>query len=96
MGSPDYESPGQGGYIALTATGSDVADNEKVNLVLTIDLDTKTDVYGEIAKLIDASRTDEEREKLIEQLTKEMKAAAKLLEFEHAAYLRDRIKELQG
>ena len=66
MGSPDYESPGQGGYIALTATGSDVADNEKVNLVLTIDLDTKTDVYGEIAKLIDASRTDEEREKLIE------------------------------
>ncbi len=35
-----------------------------------------------------------EREKLISQLTKEMKAAAKLLEFEHAAYLRDRIKEL--
>ena len=37
-----------------------------------------------------------EREKLIEQLTKEMKAAAKLLEFEHAAYLRDKIKELRG
>lgn len=37
-----------------------------------------------------------EREKLIAQLTKEMKAAAKLLEFEHAAYLRDKIKELQG
>ena len=37
-----------------------------------------------------------EREKLIEQLTKEMKAAAKLLEFEHAAYLRDKIKALQG
>ncbi len=35
-----------------------------------------------------------EREKLIAQLTKEMKAAAKLLEFEHAAYLRDKIKEL--
>ena len=33
-----------------------------------------------------------ERQQLIEQLTKEMKAAAKLLEFEHAAYLRDRIK----
>ncbi len=30
----------------------------------------------------------------IEQLTLEMKQAAKLLEFEHAAYLRDRIKEL--
>lgn len=37
-----------------------------------------------------------EREKLIAQLTKEMKMAAKLLEFEHAAYLRDKIKELQG
>ena len=36
------------------------------------------------------------REKLIEQLTKEMKAAVKLLEFEHAAYLRDKIKELRG
>ncbi len=30
----------------------------------------------------------------IEQLTLEMKQAAKLLEFEHAAYLRDRIREL--
>ena len=38
----------------------------------------------------------EEREKLIRQLTIEMKAAAKLLEFEHAAYLRDRIEELKG
>ena len=37
-----------------------------------------------------------ERQQLIEQLTKEMKAAAKLLEFEHAAYLRDRIKKLQA
>ena len=40
--------------------------------------------------------TRAEREQMIEQLTKEMKAAAKLLEFEHAAYLRDKIKELQG
>ena len=36
-----------------------------------------------------------ERRQEIEKLTKEMKAAAKLLEFEHAAYLRDKIKELQ-
>lgn len=39
--------------------------------------------------------TKAEREKLIEQLTKEMKAAAKLLEFEHAALLRDIIKKLR-
>ena len=32
---------------------------------------------------------------LIERLTKEMKAAAKLLEFEHAAYLRDKIEKLK-
>jgi len=36
-----------------------------------------------------------EREELIVQLTKEMKVAAKLLEFEHAAYLRDRIQKLR-
>ncbi|MBS7368677.1 MAG: excinuclease ABC subunit UvrB [Oscillospiraceae bacterium] len=39
--------------------------------------------------------TRAEREKLIAQYTVEMKKAAKLLDFEHAAYLRDRIKELQ-
>ena len=39
--------------------------------------------------------TKAERLDLIERLTKEMKAAAKLLEFEHAAYLRDRISKLK-
>ena len=36
-----------------------------------------------------------EREQLIKQLTVEMKAAAKILEFEHAAYLRDKITKLR-
>lgn len=40
--------------------------------------------------------TREQKRQLIENLTKEMKAAAKLLEFEHAAYLRDKIKKLRG
>lgn len=39
--------------------------------------------------------TKAEREQLIEQLTKEMKAAARLLEFEHAAFLRDKINKLK-
>ncbi|MFQ7104035.1 MAG: UvrB/UvrC motif-containing protein, partial [Neglectibacter timonensis] len=39
--------------------------------------------------------TPAEKRMMIEKLTKEMKAAAKLLEFEHAAYLRDKIKELE-
>ena len=40
--------------------------------------------------------TRAQREELIRQLTKEMKNASRLLEFEHAAILRDRIKELQA
>ena len=36
-----------------------------------------------------------ERIQLIEQMTREMKNAAKLLEFEHAAYLRDEIEKLK-
>ena len=40
------------------------------------------------------SRID--REKVIRQLTIEMRDAAKILEFEHAAYLRDKIKLLKG
>ncbi|MGN1112972.1 MAG: excinuclease ABC subunit UvrB [Acutalibacteraceae bacterium] len=40
--------------------------------------------------------TRAEKQELINSLTKEMKAAAKLLEFEHAAYLRDKIKKLKG
>lgn len=36
-----------------------------------------------------------QKQQLIESLTKEMKAAAKLLEFEHAAYLRDKINKLR-
>ena len=37
-----------------------------------------------------------ERDKLIEKLTMEMKEVARKLEFEQAAYIRDRIKELRG
>ena len=38
----------------------------------------------------------EEKEKLIASLTAEMKEAARQLEFERAAYLRDRIAKLKG
>ena len=40
--------------------------------------------------------TANERRRLIDEMTKQMQAAAKMLEFEHAAYLRDKIKELRG
>ncbi len=38
----------------------------------------------------------DEKKRVIAQLTREMKDAAKLLEFEHAAYLRDKIKKLES
>ena len=38
----------------------------------------------------------QERQQLIEQYTREMRNAARLLEFEHAALLRDKINELQN
>ena len=37
-----------------------------------------------------------ERLELIAKLTKEMRNAAKILEFEHAAYLRDRIEKIKA
>ena len=37
-----------------------------------------------------------ERERMIEELTKQMKAASAKLEFEQAAYIRDKIKELRN
>ena len=40
--------------------------------------------------------TKAEREKEISRLEKEMRAAAKMMEFEYAAVLRDRIIELRG
>ena len=50
---------------------------------------------GKQAKPERKKLTRPEREKLIAELTAEMRDAAKSLEFEKAAYLRDRIKELR-
>lgn len=40
--------------------------------------------------------TKAEKEHLIQEMKKEMRVASKMLEFEHAAWLRDKIRELQG
>ncbi len=47
------------------------------------------------AKVDGRKLTRKEKEDLIARLTKEMKAAAKLLDFENAAYIRDKIRKLQ-
>ncbi len=64
-------------------------------------------IVKDIAGLIEISQAVEdgkqsrrlsraEREQLITRLTREMKEAAKMLEFEHAAFLRDRIEKLRS
>ncbi len=60
-----------------------------VREVLEISTKEKTE------KKVHKQMNRQEREALIADLTAQMKEAARLLEFEHAAYLRDKIKELQ-
>ncbi len=55
-----------------------------------IEISAKDDEEKAISKM-----SRKEREAMILKLTAEMKAAAKILEFEHAAYLRDRIEKLR-
>ena len=47
------------------------------------------------AKLDGKKLTAKEREELIARLTREMKAAAKILDFENAAYIRDKIAKIR-
>ena len=67
---------------------------------------TPQTIRKDVRDIIEISRSDKkdggkrmsrvEREKLIAALTAEMRAAAKILEFEHAAYLRDKIEKLRS
>ncbi len=61
-------------------------------------IDISSDAADNIRALDDLGRkmTRAEREKEIERLEKEMKKAAKMLEFEYAAVLRDRLVKLRG
>ncbi|MEG1774412.1 MAG: helicase-related protein, partial [Oscillospiraceae bacterium] len=56
-----------------------------------LEISSRETVEGKIKKRMSVK----DRETLILRLTGEMKNAAKLLEFEHAAYLRDKIKSLK-
>ena len=61
-----------------------------------LEITSKADLDKKTKSTTDKKLSREEKDKLLRQLTVEMKAAARLLEFEHAAYLRDRIEELKG
>ncbi len=58
-----------------------------------IEISKKEDVEEKTSR---KKMSKKERDELIESLTKQMKEAAKLLEFEHAAFLRDEIAKLKG
>lgn len=58
-----------------------------------LEISSKDNVQERVAK---RRLSEREKNELIEKLSKEMKAAAKLLEFEHAAYLRDEIEKLKN
>ena len=61
-----------------------------------IEISTKAETDNKTAKSKQKQMSAAEKQALIEKLTVEMKNAAKILEFEHAAYLRDKINELKG
>lgn len=62
-----------------------------VREILEISTREHTDKLGKGKKRM----TQTELRATIEKLTAEMKSAAQILEFEHAAYLRDKIKKLK-
>lgn len=78
-----------------------IAYNEKHNI-------TPTSIKKDVRAILEISKKDDvkdikkrrmdkgEKDALIKKLTIEMKAAAKILEFEHAAFLRDKIEKLSG
>ena len=65
--------------------------SKKVADILEISTHDEIDKKSSRAKRM----TKAQKQQLIEQLRREMKAAAKILEFEHAAYLRDKIRSLE-
>ena len=77
-----------------------IAYNEEHGIVPRTIIKGVRDVIEITSKKDDSDKpikkmSKKEREAMIVRLTAEMKAAAKILEFEHAAYLRDKINKLR-
>ncbi len=75
------------------------AFNEEHGIVPTTIVKEIADVIGISEEVVDPAEgrrlSRAEREQLITRLNREMKQAANLLEFEHAAFLRDRIEKIR-
>ncbi len=70
-----------------------VPETVKKDVREILEISSKDNIQERVAK---KRLSEREKNELIDRLTKEMKAAAKLLEFEHAAYLRDKIQKLKN
>ena len=79
-----------------------IAHNEKYGIIPqtirkeihdVIEISSKETVEDKVS---DKKLSKQERQELIKSLTAQMKEAAKMLEFEHAAFLRDEIIKLKG
>ena len=78
-----------------------IAYNKEHGIVPKTIIKDVRDVIGitskkKVEKSSNKKLSAKERTELIERLTVEMKNSAKMLEFEHALYLRDKINELKG
>ena len=58
-----------------------------------LEISSKDNIQERVAK---RRLSEREKNELIDKLSKEMRAAAQLLEFEHAAYLRDQIEKIRN
>ena len=75
-----------------SSNGGGNAEVQDVTIIMSsTEISAKNDEEKSISKM-----SRKEREEMIVRLTAEMKAAAKILEFEHAAYLRDKIEKLKS
>lgn len=70
--------------------------NREHNIIPKSIVKSVRDIPEITRKVDETSLTKKEKLKLISQLEKEMKQAQKILDFEHAIYCRDKIKELQN
>ena len=77
--------------IAYNQEHGSVPQTIKIDIRKVLEITSKE----KIEKKTDIKLTKKEKTELISKLKTERKEAAKLLEFEHAAYLRDKIKELE-
>ena len=88
--SPKRSAAGPSSRNTTRSTASPQTIKKDVREILEISTKESAESKGKKKRMSAA-----ERQAMIQQLTLEMQNAAKMLEFEHAAYLRDKIKKLK-